>query len=77
VIHVRRALAGPTLVVGGRQFPNVLVQATIHGAIGLSRELGLEELARDVRMLSIPDGTNGILTLIQGREITKLDTFRN
>jgi hypothetical protein len=49
----------------------------IHGAIGLSRELGLEELARDVRMLSIPDGTNGILTLIQGREITKLDTFRN
>ena len=49
----------------------------IHGAMGLSRELGLEQLARDVRMLSIPDGTPGILALIQGREITGLDPFRD
>jgi alkylation response protein AidB-like acyl-CoA dehydrogenase len=49
----------------------------VHGAIGLSRELGLERLARDVRMLSIPDGTPGILTLIQGRELTGLDPFRS
>jgi alkylation response protein AidB-like acyl-CoA dehydrogenase len=48
----------------------------VHGAIGLSRELGLERLARDVRMLSIPDGTSEILTLIQGREITGIDPFR-
>jgi alkylation response protein AidB-like acyl-CoA dehydrogenase len=48
----------------------------IHGAIGLSRELGLEELARDVRSLTIPDGTPGILTLIQGRELTGIDPFR-
>lgn len=48
----------------------------IHGAMGLSRELGLERLARDVRMLSIPDGTSEILTLIQGREITGVDPFR-
>jgi alkylation response protein AidB-like acyl-CoA dehydrogenase len=48
----------------------------IHGAMGLSRELGLERLARDCRMLSIPDGTPGILTLIQGREITGIDPFR-
>ncbi len=48
----------------------------IHGAMGLSRELGLEQLARDVRSLTIPDGTPGILTLIQGRELTGIDPFR-
>lgn len=48
----------------------------IHGAIGLSRELDLEQMARDVRTISIPDGTPGILTLIQGRELTGLDAFR-
>ena len=40
------------------------------------QELGLERMARDVRMLSIPDGTPEILTLIQGREITGFDAFR-
>lgn len=49
----------------------------VHGAMGLSREVGLERMARDVRMLSIPDGTPGILTLIQGRELTGLDPFRS
>lgn len=48
----------------------------LHGSMGLSRELGLERLARDVRMLSIPDGTPEILALIQGREITGQDAFR-
>ncbi len=48
----------------------------IHGAIGLSWELGLEQIARDVRTISIPDGTPGILTLIQGRELTGIDPFR-
>lgn len=48
----------------------------IHGAMGLSAELGLEELARDIRTLSIPDGAPGILSLIQGRELTGLDAFR-
>jgi alkylation response protein AidB-like acyl-CoA dehydrogenase len=48
----------------------------VHGAAGLSRELGLEQLARDVRTISVPDGTPGILTLIQGRELTGFDTFR-
>ena len=49
----------------------------IHGSMGLSEELGLEQMARDARMLSIPDGTPEILTLIQGREITGLDAFRS
>ena len=49
----------------------------VHGAMGLSREMELERLARDVRMLSIPDGTPGILTLIQGRELTGIDPFRS
>jgi alkylation response protein AidB-like acyl-CoA dehydrogenase len=48
----------------------------IHGAMGLSRELGLEQLARDARTLTIPDGAPGILTLIQGRELTGMDPFR-
>lgn len=48
----------------------------LHGAMGLSQELGLEQMARDVRTLTIPDGTPGILTLIQGRELTGLDPFR-
>lgn len=46
------------------------------GAIGLSAELGLEQMARDVRMLTIPDGTPGILTLIQGRELTGVSAIR-
>ena len=47
----------------------------VHGAMGLSRELGLEQMARDVRTLTIPDGTPGILALIQGRELTGFDAF--
>jgi len=48
----------------------------IHGAMGLSAELGLEALYRDARMLLVPDGTNEILTLIAGREITGTPAFR-
>jgi len=46
------------------------------GAMGLSREAGIEELYRDIRMLAIPDGTNEILALIQGRELTGVEAFR-
>jgi alkylation response protein AidB-like acyl-CoA dehydrogenase len=46
------------------------------GAMGLSREAGIEELYRDIRMLPIPDGTNEILALIHGRELTGLEAFR-
>jgi len=49
----------------------------VHGAMGISREMKLEQLYRDARMLPIPDGTNEILALIQGREITGISTFRN
>lgn len=54
----------------------IAIAMRVHGAMGLSRELGLEQMARDVRTLSIPDGTPGILALIQGRELTGLDPFR-
>ncbi len=47
-----------------------------HGAMGIGRETGLERLWRDVRMLAVPDATNEILTLIQGREITGQAAFR-
>jgi alkylation response protein AidB-like acyl-CoA dehydrogenase len=47
-----------------------------HGAMGLSREVGIEKLYRDICMLPIPDGTNEILTLIQGRELTGVEALR-
>lgn len=46
------------------------------GAMGLSKEARLEEYYRDVRMLPIPDGTNEILALIHGRELTGVAAFR-
>jgi alkylation response protein AidB-like acyl-CoA dehydrogenase len=55
----------------------IAIAMRIHGAMGLSSELRLEELARDVRALTIPDGTPGILGLIQGRELTGMDAFRS
>ncbi|MEP9370408.1 acyl-CoA dehydrogenase family protein [Xanthobacter sp. VNH20] len=48
----------------------------VHGAMGIAEETGLERLYRDVRMLPIPDGTNEILTLILGRELTGLNALR-
>jgi len=49
----------------------------VHGAMGLSREMGLEQLYRDARMLTVPDGTNQILTLIEGRELTGIAAYRS
>lgn len=47
-----------------------------HGGMGVSREAGLERLLRDVRMLMPPDGTNEILSLIHGRDLTGFAAFR-
>lgn len=49
----------------------------VHGAMGLTREMGIEQLYRDVRMLTVPDGTRQILSLIEGREITGIAAYRN
>ena len=49
----------------------------ILGALGLSREAKLERMYRDARMLSIPDGTNEMLALIHGRELTGIGAFRD
>ncbi|MGH8665264.1 MAG: acyl-CoA dehydrogenase family protein [Burkholderiales bacterium] len=46
------------------------------GAMGLSTEGKVEALYRDVRMIAIPDGTNEILALIHGRDLTGLEAFR-
>ncbi|MEM7408580.1 MAG: acyl-CoA dehydrogenase family protein [Pseudomonadota bacterium] len=48
----------------------------VFGAMGISRELGLERTYRDIRMLPIPDGTYEVLTLIAGREITGIPAYR-
>jgi alkylation response protein AidB-like acyl-CoA dehydrogenase len=48
----------------------------VHGAMGISVELGLEQLYRDIRMLPIPDATNQILTLIEGRELTGIAAYQ-
>ena len=42
----------------------------ICGAMGLADETGLEQNVRDIKMLTIPDGTYEVLTLIAGRELT-------
>jgi alkylation response protein AidB-like acyl-CoA dehydrogenase len=49
----------------------------VHGAMGLTREMGLEQLFRDVRMFIVPDGTSQILTLIEGRELTGVPAYRH
>ncbi len=48
----------------------------ILGAMGLSTEARIEALYRDIRMLPVPDGTNEILALIHGRELTGVEAFR-
>ncbi len=49
----------------------------ILGALGLAREAKLERMYRDIRMLSIPDGTNELLALMHGRELTGIAAFRD
>jgi alkylation response protein AidB-like acyl-CoA dehydrogenase len=49
----------------------------ILGAMGLSVDSKLEEWYRDVRMIAVGDGTNEILALIQGRDISGISAFRN
>ena len=49
----------------------------IHGASGLTREVGLERLMRDARMLTIPDGTTQVQHLIVGQELTGIKAFRS
>lgn len=46
------------------------------GAMGLATETKAEALYRDIRMIAIPDGTNEILALIHGRELTGLSALR-
>ena len=49
----------------------------ILGALGLAREAKLERMDHDARMLSIPDGTNELLALRHGRELTGVGAFRD
>lgn len=48
----------------------------VHGGMGISQELGIERMWRDARMFQVPDGMNGILALIQGRELMGVGAFR-
>jgi alkylation response protein AidB-like acyl-CoA dehydrogenase len=54
----------------------ILLAMQILGGMGISQEMGIDALWRDARMLQVPDGTNGILALIQGRELTGVAAFR-
>lgn len=70
-----------TSAMAKRYATNACMQAVslamgVHGAMGLSQEMGLEQLYRDARMLIVPDGTNEILALMIGRELTGIDAFR-
>ena len=46
------------------------------GGALLITEGKIEALYRDIRMIAIPDGTNEILALIHGRDLTGLEAFR-
>lgn len=48
----------------------------IHGAIGLTRDYGLERLVRDVKLYPIEAGTTQIMQLIIGRELLGIRAFR-
>jgi alkylation response protein AidB-like acyl-CoA dehydrogenase len=48
----------------------------LFGAMGLSVEAKMERMYRDVHMIAVGDGTNEILSLIHGREITGMEAFR-
>lgn len=47
----------------------------VHGAFGISQEFPLERYFRSARMLTIPDGTTQINTLIVGRYLTGFSAF--
>ncbi|APX26162.1 MULTISPECIES: acyl-CoA dehydrogenase family protein [Salipiger] len=47
----------------------------LHGALGITEEMGLEQMWRDARIFQVPDGTMGILSLIHGREMTGMAAF--
>ncbi|VVE25597.1 acyl-CoA dehydrogenase family protein [Pandoraea terrigena] len=53
----------------------ILTAMQILGGMGISKELGIDRLWADARMFQVPDGTNGILALIHGREITGTSAF--
>ena len=56
---------------------NAVFQAmNVLGAMGLSKEARIEQFYRDIRMIPVPDGTNEILALIHGRELTGMEAFR-
>ena len=48
----------------------------IQGAMGVTEELGLGQLWRDVHVLQVPDGTMSILALVHAREITGTPAFK-
>ncbi|WP_301780601.1 acyl-CoA dehydrogenase family protein [Caballeronia sp. SEWSISQ10-4 2] len=54
----------------------ILLAMQIHGGMGISQEMGIDRLWLDARMFQVPDGTNGTLALIHGRELTGIAAFR-
>lgn len=46
------------------------------GGMGITEELGLAQLWADARVFQVPDGTQGILALIHGRDITGAAAWR-
>jgi alkylation response protein AidB-like acyl-CoA dehydrogenase len=47
----------------------------VFGALGLTRESGMERHFRDTRMLTIPDGTTQVNRLVIGRELLGLNAI--
>jgi alkylation response protein AidB-like acyl-CoA dehydrogenase len=47
----------------------------IHGAYGISKEYPVEQMFRDARMMTIPDGTTEIQKLIIARNLLGIAAF--
>jgi alkylation response protein AidB-like acyl-CoA dehydrogenase len=47
----------------------------VYGAMGLTKEAGIERHFRNARMLTIPDGTTQVNRLVIGRELIGLSAF--
>ncbi|MCP1198344.1 acyl-CoA dehydrogenase family protein [Notoacmeibacter sp. MSK16QG-6] len=55
-----------------------IINSAMHicGGMGISEELGLAQLWADARVFQVPDGTQGILALIHGRDLTGQAAWR-
>lgn len=55
-----------------------VINSAMHicGGMGITQELGLAQLWADARVFQVPDGTQGVLAMIHGRDLTGYAAWR-